>query len=184
VSESVLDTMVAKVITQKQAKEMKLTPVGSEPGGPLAGLPNDVPGVFMSNEAMADIARDLRRKADVLVAVADGLDVILGIRPDEKAAEALALNAKLAEREADRQVADRAKAAEGDARAAARVEGLPASPEAEAFKKEYEAKSAAAQASTFGWACPEHGSDNLKTLTSRLGRTYRACTQCKEFEKP
>lgn len=35
-----------------------------------------------------------------------------------------------------------------------------------------------------GWTCPNHGPAAVKTLTSRRGRVYGACTDCNEFERP
>ncbi len=35
------------------------------------------------------------------------------------------------------------------------------------------------------WSCPKHGDDNLRTLTSEMGQTYRTCKEnnCWEFER-
>ncbi len=33
-----------------------------------------------------------------------------------------------------------------------------------------------------GWECPLHGGEYLRSLTSRRGRRYRACTLCMQFE--
>lgn len=190
-TQGVLDTMTAGIMGTKANKATSLTPVGSEKGGPLAGavLPNDVPGQFLSNELLADISARLKADAAALLVVANGLDVLLGVDGPvaEHEAKEAAVSVKAAEREADRQAADRAKAAEGDKQAAERV----------AFAAKFNAQAEAAKASAFRaadapaegtaaeiWSCPAHGTAFVTTLTSRWGRTYRACTNCKEFEKP
>lgn len=176
----VLDDMT-KGITERKAKAAgpSLTPVGTEasPVQPSRGIP-DVPEVYLSNEAVADIAKDLRTQAATLVAVADGLDKLTATPthtpPDLKAAAQAA--AKAAEQKAD-------------AKAEAK------------FAADFAAKQQAAQASVYtaldesiandepaprkgdGWACPEHGTKSIANLTSKRGRAYRACKICEKFER-
>lgn len=170
---NVLDMMTRSIVEKKAAKDAKLTPVGVETGGRLP----DVPEVFLTNEAVQDVAKDLRRQAALLISVAEGLEKHVG-RTEAKPTIEQALSAqKLAEREAD-------------AAAAAR----PAAP----FVVDFAAKQAAAQAAAFtssstpepqsaqstdGWQCPVHKVHVVKT--SRAGRKYRGCTVagCGEFEK-
>lgn len=180
-----------------------LTPVGTE----RKGIP-DVGAVFLTNEAIIDIAADLRKQAAVLIATADGLDLLTG---KVHAGPDLGLEVKLMEREADRQAADREKAEAGDKRAQARVESTSDAN----FQERYARLSAEAQAATFrgdlvpaaievfgddllpgpyataasgspapDWECPTHGDAAIINLVSkRTQRKYRACETCKQFEK-
>lgn len=188
-TQSVLDAMTAGIMGAKANKATGLTPVGSEKGGPLAGaLPSDVPGVLMSNEALTDISSKLKADAATMLAIANGIDILLGIEgptqdhKDQQAAQAR----KLAEREADRKADDRTKAAEGNKGAATRVE----------FAEKFEAQQKAAQASVFKnadasverrqgeWSCSTHTEPPVRLL-SRKGRSYLMCSQvgCEEFER-
>jgi hypothetical protein len=175
----VLDDMT-KGITARKAEKAgpTLTPVGTEASSTKpsqVGVP-DVPEVFLTNEAIADIAKDLREKAAALITVADGLDVLTAKPsvPVEDPKKVAAAEKKVAEKAADSK-----------------------------FAAEYEAKQKAAQAATFtnlddgasddepvtpapgGWACPDHPGGKLQQLTSRKGRVYSACieTGCERFEK-
>lgn len=188
---AVLDEMVAGIMGVKANKAVKLTPVGTE----TAKLPADVPGVFMAQEGLQDVATDLRRQAALLLDVADGIDVILGksTAVADNAAKVAATEKVLQEREADRRAADRVAAEAGDKRAAQRVD------ESEAFDARLASLSAQAQAATFsaaaldaddedgddGWLCPLHGSEDVRTRTSPKGREYAVCAvpNCKEFER-
>lgn len=181
---NVLDIMTRSIVEKKAAKDAKLTPVGVEAGAPTAqrvGLP-DVPEVFLTNEAVQDVAKDLRRQAELLISVSEGLEKHVGRVESKPTVDAALAAQKAAEREAD-------------AAAAAR----PAAP----FVVDFAAKQAAAQAAAFtssstvteadtpvapvagddGWDCPIHKVHIVKT--SRAGRKYRACTVagCGEFEK-
>lgn len=180
----VLDDMTKGInersITERKAKAAgpTLTPVGTEssPTKPSqVGIP-DVPEVFLTNEAVKDIAKDLRAQAATLIAVADGLDNLTK--------------------------ADSVTHAPPDMHAAAKAAGKAAD---EKFAASFAAKQAEAQASVFpeldadieevlpevhvnnvdGWHCPQHPNDEPIRLTSRKGRSYLACEQpgCERFEK-
>lgn len=202
---SVLEEMTAGITRNAPpAPRRSLTPVaGEEPttvasaaaaivaakAEVAAGIPGDVPGVIMARERLVDMAKELRAQAAVLLSVADGLDVITGVpeaveRDSKKTAET---KQHLAEQEADRKAADRAKAEGGDAKAAKRVTE---------FEAHLAALQAAAQAATYAaadagteaeepageWNCPTHGAEFTKGIESRSGRKYRACRKCEEFE--
>lgn len=129
------------------------------------GLPNDV-GAPLSNEALADAAKDLRRYAATFIEIAVGLEALAGV-PESVAlvtARSEETERKLAEQEADRKAADREKAAQGDKRAAARVAAATAPDQKAAmieqaqaemieqptdFQADFEAKAKAAQAAVF-----------------------------------
>lgn len=179
---SVLDQMTADVTSVKQAAA--LTPVGTEKRPIPPNRIPDVPNVFLTQEALADIAKDLRRQAQVLVDVADGLDEHIGKQAD---AEAPAPDVKAAEREADE-------------RATKSNERTVTTPQTEAIIERMRAIKDVAQAAVLGdveperttvasgspvsgWECPEHGSKDLRDLTSNRGRKYRACGVCTKFEK-
>lgn len=77
----------------------------------------------------------------------------------------------------------------------AELVGVDLSDEEDAFAADYAAKSAAAQAATYqtgdlgaaltslapSWACPDHGTTALTTRKGRT-RTFRACTECGQYE--
>jgi hypothetical protein len=180
---SVLDQMVAGTGQQKRDKAATLTPVGTEKGGPLDphfGVPRlpEVPEVFLTQEAIGDIAKDLRRQAGVLLDVADGLDRHLGreahtiIRSSEAPSPD---EVRAAQKELE-------KAADAAAQFAAQFSAQQAEAQAAVFQPAPEAE-AASGGSTSGWTCPTHGADFLNQLTSRKGRKYLACESCTEFEK-
>jgi hypothetical protein len=174
---SVLDQMTADVTAVKQAAA--LTPVGTEKGAPLP--PNripDVPEVFLTQEAVLDIAKDLRVQAATLIAVAEGLErqatgEVVAPPPDK---EAVVAAVKEAEAAADDRAAEFAAsyAAQQQAAQAAVYGDAPAEPERVA---------AASGSPASNWVCPEHGDKGLRDLTSKRGRAYRACTICSKFEK-
>lgn len=193
----VLDDMTKGITERKSAKSgANLTPVGVEASGvkPSLTLPNDT-GMLMSNERLAEVRDQLRSDAADLLRIADGIAVLIGDPAEtaEAQKQAAAIEAKLAEREADRKAADREKAAGGDAKAAERV----------AFAEDFARKQAEAQAAVFtasddapkvpvapatpadGWVCPEHGAEDIEELSSRLRPAgYLACAVagCGEFE--
>ena len=178
----VLDDMT-KGITERKAKAAgpKLTPVGAEasPTKPSQrGIP-DVPEVFLTNEAVADIARDLRKQAATLVQVADALDAHTG----EQGSAPFEVKPGKVEQ---------------------RLVGADPEVDPGNFAKDFAAKAKAAQAATFtaadapeptkdspaitpasGWTCPDHPSGTLMQLTSRSGRHYLSCVEqgCQKFER-
>lgn len=166
----VLDEMTKGVVERKAAKSgPKLTPVGTE-ASPLkpsqVGIP-EVPEVFLTNEAVADIAKDLREQAATLVRVAEGLEGLTATAKVEK-------SDPLAEQKAVEQAAD-------EKHRKLEVPGL--TERIEAIKAEAEAPKPAEPVAD-GWSCPTHGVTDIKELTSRAGRAYRACGKCDQFEKP
>jgi hypothetical protein len=179
------------IMTRKASKASKLTPVAGETGmtvAQAASIP-EVPEVFLTNEAVTDVARDLRRQAALLVEVADGLDILTTTStvkvPDEKKE---AIGAKVvAEKAADARIAA-VEEATGES-FSDRMKRLTASAQASAFKaaddggSENEADGDAEEAS--GWECPEHGDLNLTTLTPRKGEPYLMCGigDCEQFEQ-
>lgn len=207
-----VDRLVAETSARKGVGTLKadkgpgkatLTPVGTERKAPV-GVP-DVPEVFLTNEAIKDIANDLRRQAAVLLEAADGLDRLTGVA--EAAQPDMELEKKLFEREADRRAADRAAAEAGDKRAERRVAEASPLPD---FEEHWKRISAEAQASAFGgdlvpaarevfgddiiepaqsgsakpgWVCPTHGDEAIRGMTSKSGRAFRLCTICRQFEK-
>lgn len=199
----VLDEMT-KGITQRKAAATgpKLTPVGTEasPTKPSqVGVP-DVPEVFLTNEAIRDIAKDLREQAATLIGVADGLDKLTQL--DSRGT----VDPKVAAAE-EQKAAERASDIAAAARAAAKPTKAPkkAPPTStEEFVEHLATISEEAKAAVFaaadadtepepeapatpvadGWTCPEHGATNIEQLTSRKGRVYWACAEagCGEFE--
>jgi hypothetical protein len=190
----VLDDMT-KGITERKAKAAgpKLTPVGTEasPTKPsMVGIP-EVPEVFLTNEAVADVAKDLRIQAALLLKVADGLDALTAMptAPVADPKKAAAAAKKAAEAEGDAKAA--ARAAEAEEPFPARMERLKAEAQAAAFAA-LDAPSALPDLDVAvdaeegdGWSCPDHGRGNLKQMKSRAGRLYMACQTagCKKFEK-
>lgn len=182
----VLDDMTKGIKDRKaEAAGPSLTPVGVEaqPTKPsMVGIP-DVPEVFLTNEAVADISRNLRRQAEQLVTVADALDKHTGARPAD------AFEVKL-DKQAKRLVGKDPVDTAG-------------SVDTKDFAADFAAKKAAAEASVYtsadadaeepeaptpatGWTCPDHGAQDLKQLTARRsGRTYISCVVpgCSKFER-
>lgn len=173
------------VMERKAERATKLTPVKGESttsvGQMAAGLP-DIEGHFLTKEELADIARDLRKKAATLIDVADGIDLVTGLptvevvkpadntKSKEKAADEAAAARKEASQAAfDQRLADQAAAAQAAAFASA-DDGADEEPEAPE-----------APASGGNWVCPKHGDANIRVVQSRT-RTYRACESCDEFE--
>lgn len=187
---SILARLTADIMAEKQKVNKTLTPVAgeakpaaqierSEP--PKPSMPHDLPGAFMSAEAMTmhagslrKYAEDLRRYANDLEQIADGIDVVNGV---EDKVEALtkreqAVEAALAKREEERQGDEKAK-----------------SPDFRTLQK-------AAQEAVFGpvpeepavpqaveqWTCPEHGIEGV-VKTSAKGREFIGCPECKAFKR-
>jgi len=175
--QSALAALTAEVMQGKKTEARKLTPVAGEAGAAELPLPNDV-GVFMSNEALHNHAKALRKFAVDAIAIADGIDVMvsgtyLGDSTDDKVVDL----------DAER----KAREAEGDAKA---------------FARDFEAKQKAAQEATFkhpdaedhllhptaaeppvtDWVCPDHGKPGIGK-TSKAGRPYIGCPDCNKFER-
>lgn len=155
---SVLASLTASVMDDKKIAARVLTPVAGE----ARRLP-DVPGDFLTDEGVANVATECRRNAEYLLKVADGIDLMRNAAPP--AVPVADLDAKRAEKE---------RAA--DARAADVV------PEATAdFDARIAELATNAQAATFSWVCPDHGEAVVKT--SAKGRAYRGCPDCNQFER-
>jgi hypothetical protein len=209
----VLDDMT-KGITDRKAKAAgpKLTPVGTEASPTKPSITSDLPGAFMAAEGLRDTAIDLRRKAedlrrhaDFFEQVAAGLDEVSGF------ASTLQLDAKATAAELKRQEEAEGDRKARERAAAAKPEVLPEldvdADIAEGFTERLDRLSKEAQAAVFtsadaepespfnslprelpskgGWECPDHGSKDLKTTTSRKGRTYAVCvvSGCDNFER-
>lgn len=186
---SVLQDMTRGIMQTKATKASKLTPVAGESSTTVAqvaaGIP-EVGNVFLTNEAVADIAKDLRKQAAILLDVAGGLDALTSL-PSKPAVSEVVVKAReqaLAEKAAD-EAAQQRDADETDkfaASLAAKTEAAKAAVFANLDDGEDE-EPFASEAPADGWVCPDHGASTIQELTSRKGRVYRACTQCDEFEK-
>ena len=185
---SVLQDMTKGIMETKATKASKLTPVEGETGTTVAqaaaSIPKDLPNVFMADASTRMIAQDLRRHAATLIQMADDLDTLYG------ESTAKVEKPEPADPRPIRSGTGGKKAAD------------PVTDEA-TFEASLAAKSAAAQAQVFaalddgadeepaapatdGWVCPQHGTDNLVTLTARKsGRVYQSCAvaNCEQFEK-
>lgn len=108
---TVLQDMTKGLMTTKATKAARLTPVAGESSTTVAQMAAalaipDVPEVFLTNEAVADIAKDLRRQAALLIEVADALDKRTGVPSERFDVKAVAQAAvKQAEAEADARAA-------------------------------------------------------------------------------
>jgi hypothetical protein len=167
---SVLASLTASVMEEKtKASKPSLTPVAGEGRALKPQLPNDT-GLFMSNERLADHAKELRKFASEAIAIADGLDAMLNTEPEVKPVDLDAVR-KEKEREAD-------------ARAAL------AQPTND-FEADLAAKAEAAQAAVFKpaspkpgeWVCPAHGKAAIEKTSQRTGRTYLGCPDCNLFPR-
>lgn len=171
-----LDEMTKGIKERKvEAAGPRLTPVGTEASPVKPSIP-EVKEVFLTNEAVTDIAKDLRKQAQLLLNVAEGLDQLTGTvheLPDVVAdakAEERAADKKAAERE---ELGERMKRLTDEAQAAVYAAADAVTEEPVAPKQ------------TVGWECPKHPNDEPIRLTSRKGRSYLACDQvgCTQFEK-
>lgn len=143
----------------------------------------DVPGDFLTDEGLANVATDLRRNAEYLVKVADGIDVMRGKPPGSIVAALAPVMSIDAQRQEKERAADK-RAAEMKAAATAPTE----------FDAHIEQLQAEAQAAVYGnlapsiamssepWVCPLHGKVIVKT-SSRTGRTFNGCPDCGLFER-
>lgn len=186
----VLDEMT-KGITERKAAVAgpKLTPVGTEASPTKPSIP-EVAEVFLTNEAVADVAKDLRAKAALLIEVANGLDKLTSMgteaQPDVKVEAAAAK--KAAEVEGDKKAKARAVTTPETEAIIERLAAVKSKAQAEVFTAadaETEEPEAPTPAVPDGWTCPTHGAKNLKQLESRKGRKYMACQTagCGQFEK-
>jgi hypothetical protein len=177
---SMLAKLTAEVMADKKAAAGTLTPVEGEVAPPR--LPNDV-GVLFSNEALREHQQKLRQFAADALAIADGLDPMLG-GPVGDAADVVDLDAarKQKEKEADE------KAAEPDFNAAFRAQQEEA--QAKVFKPGVaglaeeldDARGDTVASDALGWECPTHGKAVTKT-SARTGREFIGCPDCNLFKR-
>lgn len=186
----VLDDMTKGINDRKVAAAgPRLTPVGTEASSTkpsLTGQLPDVPEVFLTNEALRDIAKDLRRQATVLVDVANGLDTHTGMATVETEDNTAAV-VKADEKAADEKAAERKAQPKSTEEFTEHLATIAAEAQASVFTSaDAPAEEPAAPTTTAdGWVCPDHGDVTITQLTSRKGRAYRSCTTpgCKQFEK-
>ncbi len=184
-----LDDMTKGITDRKAAAAgPKLTPVGVEANStkPSIGVP-DVPEVFLTNEAIRDIAKDLRAQAALLIQVADGLDLRTTMSTTGEDAKVVAAETKKAvEQEGDRKAAAR-KQPKSSEEFAEHLAAITAEARAAAFTSaDAPAEEPAAPATpASGWTCTDHPTAATISLTSRKGREYRTCAveSCDEFQK-
>jgi len=162
-------TFVADKSPTKTA--VQLTPVGTERKPRIP----DMPTIYMPQEAIEGVVRNIRAASQALLLIADAIDFSLGNEPPPDPGIADVARAT-AEREADEKHAAAAT---------------------ELFAASFAAKQRAAEAATYtardvpptaksvsDWLCPAHGDAALVVLTAkRSRRTYLACTDCDQFEK-
>lgn len=203
---SVLAQMAAATMTEKVKVSRTLSPVGAETPTTHrdpAGVPNDLPGMYMSREQVIESIKVIRAQIAVLTEAADAMDALLEVSTVPAVVVDPLAEQKAAEAEADRKarVREGAEPAKDDQEAAeAAVEAGVAEPAD--FGAAYAKKMAEAQAAVFpdkdavetldadgqetlddGWTCPEHG--RFQVSKSKKGREYRTCPEdeCKEFER-
>lgn len=160
--------MTRGVMERKDAKAVQLTPVGRERTALStvktdANFPNDIPG-----ERIELAVVEVRRQLGLITDALNAIDAMNGIAAAGSVVDARTA-AKLTEKAADEKFADRMKRLEAEAQAAV-------------FASLDEPPSDVTPDVTSGWVCPTHKAVNLVTLTSRKGRTYRACKGCNNFE--
>ena len=186
-STSVLASLVAETMGEKQAAaKPKLTPVAGEarPLAPTAPhLPNDT-GLFMSNETLHEHAKTLRKMAADFVAVADGIDEMVGgsyLGPSTEAPKVETADQQkqrefeadlLAKERAAQEAAFKSPVIEAAEAAAAEPDATPQSVMAAAM----------AAAEPEGWLCPVHERAIDKTST-KTGRVFRGCPDCNLFQR-
>lgn len=187
---SVLQDMTRDIMTTKATRASKLTAVAGESGMTVAqaaaAIP-DVPEVFLTNEAVIDIARDLRKQAASLIAIADALDAHTGAPSERFDAKAHAISEqKAAEKAADLKHAKPDDGAEefGD-RMKRLMEEAQAATLTAADDDGTAEEPVAPDEPTTGWVCPDHGAKSLTTVNPRKGDPYIMCGvgDCEQYEK-
>lgn len=187
VNQSLLDAMSEGISGRKtKAAGPTLTPVGTEASPVMpsrVGIP-DVPEVFLTNEALIDIARDLRVQASVLINVAFGLDELTGTSTlSVPVPQAIAKAAQAAaEKAADNRAASTELTPEAQ-KLVDHMNELKAKAQADTYTAADEVLPEVRVTNVDGWVCPEHGGDAITFLVSRRGREYRACGKCDKFQK-
>lgn len=186
---SVLSDMTQGIMQQKAEKATKLTAIAGESPTTVAqvaaGIP-EVPQVFLTNEAVKDIALDIRKQAGILIEVADALDLQTGLGTAPAPADTSVEDTKAAEKAADKKAATKLTPQAQklvDHMASLKVDAEAATyASADAGTEEPEAP---ATPVADGWTCPDHGATSLEQLVSRRDRKYMACTvtDCHRFEK-
>lgn len=157
---------------RKEAKATTLTPVGVEPGGPLAGL-RDAPFPYDGPEFILPAIDRAVKEVEFIMAGLNALRAAYGGAVPEPVATV--------------EEAVKVKESEADARAAAikvKLEGE--AQKAAVFASHDEPVEEPPAAVGSGWVCTEHGDKNIVELTSRANRKYRACKAagCRQFQKP
>jgi len=160
-TQSVMDSFVASIMGHKAEAAAGLTPVPGE--RPLERTPAEFPWDGAREQLLASV-RIIRNELGYM---SDGLAKIEAALEAEPP-KASALHEDIKQREA-----------EADARHVARTAAVEEAPD---FATRFAAQTAAAQAATFGWACPTHGAKAILDKVSPKGRKFRACTLCREFE--
>lgn len=158
-------------ISKKKDKAAGLQPTPTEAA--LQRIP-DVPGDFLTNEGLADKARDLRTMAAYLITVAEGLEKMTGTEPVATKAD-LTAEVKAAEKAADEK--HRADARPTDF--SERLKQQQAEAQASVFDKPHITTDEA-----IAWTCPDHGAAGI-TKTSPKGRQYTGCPVdgCRQLER-
>lgn len=192
---SILARLTADIMEEKKKANRTLTPVAgeakpaaqmerSEP--PKPSLPSDLPGAFMSAEAMTEhsknlrkYATDLRRYAAEMEKIADGIDVVNGV---EDKVEALSKAERereeaLAKREQERQADEKAKSPDFRTLQKAAQEAVFGPEGTAAVPQEAPVPQAVEQ-----WTCPEHKVPGIQKTTAS-GRDYIGCPECKAFKR-
>lgn len=198
----VLDDMTKGISGRKaEAAGPRLTPVGAEnsPTKPSLGIP-EVPAVFLTNEAVRDMAFKLREYVGTLLTIAQGLDELTQLSTVPSESKQVAVEAvKAAEQVADKKAAQQRQT---------RKQRETTTPETEAIIARIADLKTTAQSAAFldsddpavdtvttgaaevsvaagGWECPKHGGKFVRLTTSRQGRTYGICDEksCENYEK-
>lgn len=182
-----LQDMTAGIIGPKAERARKLTPVVGETSTTMAQfaaatLPNDV-GMLMSNESLWEAAKQLRANAAAMLTIAEGIEKLTGEPPYWKTPVA---SDPAKPTKAEKAATKAAYEKESDERVKSMMveiaPGFPPASSLASLDDGAEEEPAAPAAPADGWVCPKHG-DTTKTLRSRKGREYRACTECDEFER-
>ncbi len=179
-TQSVLDSMTSGIMDRKAAKGERagLTPV---PGESAARIP-DIREVFLTNEAVVDVAKDLRAQAALLVQVADGLDRLTGTAAEVPTAAQVQQSARVEQRIMEQKADERV--------ATLRENDTPPPnqyPDYAQLQREAQnavfAPPATVGSAAEGWVCPVHGGMATEQKVSKKNRPYRVCTKCPEFER-
>lgn len=166
---SVLQDMTKGIMQTKATKASKLTPVAGESERTVEQAAMTVAEQFAPfpfdslGQTLLQVSARLRLEAKALVESAEHLEAVANVGPDHPQGKVPAAEPINAQRKFEADLAEKQAKAQAEVFTAADADGDP---------------------ETDGWVCPTHGAANVKSLKTRAGLAYSACTKCDAFSTP